>query len=108
VHRALVLLLFSVGACAPAGVRTQDIAPSSEAGTFSVLRSTDTIATETFRRTRGSLDGELTAVQAGRFVFAATLAADGTAPRLEVRAYSGSAAGAGPAQHSVFTSLRTA
>jgi dienelactone hydrolase len=63
-------------------------ASAQQPSTFIMLMNNDTLAVERVTRTAGQLDGELVSQNLGvRVRYAATLAADGTMPRVETWSY---------------------
>jgi alpha-beta hydrolase superfamily lysophospholipase len=71
-------------------------AAAQQPSTFIMLRGTDTLAVERVTRTANHLDGEFASAALGvRVRYAATLAADGSTPRVETWAYQGAADASG-------------
>jgi uncharacterized protein len=71
---------------------TASAAAAQQPVTFVMLRGTDTLAVERVTRTANHLDGEFASAAIGaRVRYAATLASDGSTPRVETWSYRGAA-----------------
>ena len=112
IRALLPLAALAASACAAPAVRAPEPglpagsgsmqAPAAAPESFVLLQGNDTIAVETFTRTATTLQAELSARTGGRFSYDAQLAADGTVPRIELRAFTpGTPAGGAPAQRAI-------